>query len=193
MSRGESNELMREPSGRVGTGELPRGFRHLGTSMWVSKQREQFFFQPLRGRLVLRDDNRGPGIAEYSGVDDLFVAARAGQRNQHRWQTDIRELRDGSGAGATDNNIGRRIDIGKLIAHELEHAIPRLQKIRQGIAQSSKVFSIRVGSCRAGLVDDLSLIEERGQHIGDPLIDWAGATGAAGEVDDRECVIESKK
>ena len=77
----------------------------------------------------MREDDCGADVAKDSRIDNLFVAARARERDEDRREADEGQLRDCACAGAADDQVCGGVQIGEFVAHVLEDAVAVVETI----------------------------------------------------------------
>jgi hypothetical protein len=114
-----------------GLGRGSGGVGHAGAAGGVGEDRLDLHSQPIGGCVALGEDDGGANIAEDAGVDGLLVAAGARERDEDGGEADVSQFGDGAGAGAADDQVGGGVEVGELVAYELEDAISVSQLIRK--------------------------------------------------------------
>ena len=101
-----SHHEIGEPLGGVGDRGAARGLRPPLQDCHVGGQLGQTMGEPLRRKIGLPDDLRGPDCGEMGGIGGLVLIERKGERHEDRRPSDDREFRNGRGAGARDDEMG---------------------------------------------------------------------------------------
>ena len=163
-----------EPLGRVDPAFGARGARRFGQLVGVLHKIAETAGKHGRRQLLLRHDPGAACLGKHARVLRLVVIERMRIGNEDRRTADHRELRDGRGAGAADDEMR----IGDPLAHVVEERLDL--GLDADAAKASRVASHILG---ARLLDDVqtpaALVGKEAERLGDELREDVRALAAA--------------
>src|SRR5207247_2140938 len=174
----------------VGHGEGAGSLAHVFQPRRLGEQRLDALEQQQRRHRGLGQDRAAARALDEPRVRRLLVAGGARQRDVERGHAELAALVDGAGAGATDDERGRRVDVGQLVADPGAEGVARGERGCQRRAPRLQPRAVARRPVVARLVQALRVRQQIGEHLADGAVDRVRALRAAGHVDERQDGIE---